>query len=120
MATITPPTQAILGAPFRFELAILNKHDLLETSDLSIQLSPSAAFAWNDFRSLPLPAIKPKQRWAFTYEMIPISGTGWQALPRITITGRERGLPKELVLSDGRDAARLQPEVTGMPVFVRP
>jgi hypothetical protein len=117
--TISPPTQVALGAPFKFELAILNNHDALETDNLTIQLQPSKSFTWNDFRQLPLPIIKPKQRWTFTYEMIAAAGTGWQPLPRIVITGRQRGLAKELEITDGRDAARLQPVHTGLPVFIR-
>jgi len=117
--TISPPSQVALGAPFKFELAILNDDDTLETDNLTIQLQSSKSFNWNDFRQLPLPAIKPKQRWTFTYEMVATAGTGWQPLPRIVITGRQRGSAKELKIADGRDAARLQPEQTGLPVFIR-
>jgi len=51
--------------------------------------------------------------------MVATAGTGWQPLPRIVITGRQRGSAKELKIADGRDAARLQPEQTGLPVFIR-
>jgi hypothetical protein len=117
--TISPPTQVALGTAFKFELAILNDHDFLETDSLTIQLQPSQSFTWTDFRQLPLPAIKPKQRWTYTYEMTASAGTGWQPLPRIIITGRQRGLARELDIADGRDAARLQPIHTGLPVFIR-
>jgi hypothetical protein len=109
-----------LGTPFTFELAILNEHDVIETDSLTIQLQPSKAFAWTDFRQLPLPVIKPKQRWSYIYEMTAVSGTGWQTLPRIVIVGREHGTSKELAIADGADASRLQPIHTGLPVFGRP
>jgi hypothetical protein len=116
-----PPTQVTIGVPFAMELVITNDHEVLETHDLTIQVEPSKSFSWSDTRQLPLPAIKPGDRWTHVYETSPVgAGTGWQPLPRFKVSSVENGLKRDIAIKDGRDSGRSQTEAGGLPVFVRP
>lgn len=117
---VTPPTQTSLGQPFKFELAIINAHPVLATSNLVVQLEASKAYAWSDQRQLALPVIKPRERWSYQYETTAIAGTGWLPLPRFLIFCDDNGMRREMQVRDGRDTSRAQPNNSGLSVFVRP
>lgn len=98
-ATLDTPPTGQLNHPLILTLTIVNTHPTSSAADLSLQVDTADAFVWTGNRFAALPPVAPGNHLRVSFEVVPVGGTGWHALPAIRVWDGHGDEREEVVLA---------------------